>query len=117
MRLVPSPNNIGFDQNCQNSFNIQSRTRLGSVHIKTDAQVAYDIQLGRSWTPWKDKGKEIMFPVEIVPCRNSSGTNGNHQNKWMSRIYLGAMLPFLASGPCIVASPLGLRPGGVLAVL
>jgi hypothetical protein len=48
MEPVPSPNQIGFSQNCQNSLNIQSPTRLGAVHIKTDAQVAYDIQLGRS---------------------------------------------------------------------
>jgi hypothetical protein len=60
---VPSPKKIGFDRNCQNSFNIQSRTRLGSVLIKTDAQVTYDIQLGHSWTPLKDKGKEIMFSM------------------------------------------------------
>jgi hypothetical protein len=48
MEPVPSPNQIVFGQNCQNSLNIQSPTRLGAVHIKTDAQVAYDIQLGRS---------------------------------------------------------------------
>jgi hypothetical protein len=74
---VPCQKKIGFDQNCQNTFNIQSRTRLGVVHIKTDAQVADNIQLGRSWTQWKDKGKEIMFPMELVPCQNSSGINGN----------------------------------------
>jgi hypothetical protein len=62
MDPVPHPKKIGFDQNCQNTFNIQSRTRLGSGDIKTDAQVAYDIQLGRSWT-WKDKGKEITFSL------------------------------------------------------
>jgi hypothetical protein len=45
---VPCPKKIGFDQNCQNTFNIRSRTHLVAVHIKTDAQVAYDIQLGRS---------------------------------------------------------------------
>jgi hypothetical protein len=48
MEPVPSPNQIVFGQNCKNSLNIQSPTRLGAVHIKTDAQVAYDIQLGRS---------------------------------------------------------------------
>jgi hypothetical protein len=35
----------------------------GVVHLKTeDLQVAYDIELGRSWTRWKYK--EIMFPTE-----------------------------------------------------
>jgi hypothetical protein len=116
MGPVPSPNNIGFDQNCQNSFNIQSPTSLGTVHIKTDAQVTYDIQLGHSWTHWKDRGKEIMFPRKLVPCLNSSRINRNHQNNWTSRIYLGAMLPFLAFGPCIMSSPLGLHPGGYLQV-
>jgi hypothetical protein len=31
--------------------------------------------LRRSWTP--RKGKEINFPMELAPCPNSSGTNGN----------------------------------------
>jgi hypothetical protein len=112
MGPVPSPNKIGFDQNCQNSFNIQSPTRLGAVHIKTDDQVTFDIQLEHSWTHWKDKGKEITFPMEIVPSHNSSGTNGNRQNNWMSKIYHGATLSFLAFGLCIVSSALGLCPGG-----
>jgi hypothetical protein len=76
MASVPGPTKIGFDQNCQNNFNIQSLTRLGAMHIKMGAQVAYDIQLGRSWTPWK--GKEINFPMELVPCPNSSKINSNH---------------------------------------
>jgi hypothetical protein len=48
MEPVPSPNQIGFGQNCQNNLNIESPTRLGAVHIKTDARVAYDIQLRHS---------------------------------------------------------------------
>jgi hypothetical protein len=70
MALVPSPTKIRLDQNFRNNFNIQSPTRPGAVHIKTDAQVAYDIQLGRSWTPWK--GKKITFPMELVPHPKSS---------------------------------------------
>jgi hypothetical protein len=77
MALVPSPTKIRFDQNFQNKFNIQSPSHLGAVHIKSDAQVAYDIKLGRSWTPWK--GKEITFPMELIPCPNSSVINRNHQ--------------------------------------
>jgi hypothetical protein len=57
MESVTGPNKIEFVQNFGSKFNIQSPTRLGVVHIKTDAQVAYDIQLGCSWTPWK--GKEV----------------------------------------------------------
>jgi hypothetical protein len=34
---------------------------LGAVHLKTDAQIAYDIQSGHSWTCWKDK--EIIFSI------------------------------------------------------
>jgi hypothetical protein len=116
MGPVPSQNNIGFDKNCQNRFNIQSPTRLGVVRIKTDAQVTKDIQLGRSWTHWKDKGKEITFPMEIVPCQNSSGISWNRRNNWMSRIYLGATPPFLACRLCIMSSPPGLHLGGYLQV-
>jgi hypothetical protein len=75
---VLGPNQIGLDQNCRNRVNIQSPTCLGVVHIKTDAQVTYDIQLGRSWTPCK--GKEINFTMELVPCPNSIRIIGNHQN-------------------------------------
>jgi hypothetical protein len=46
MELVPGPNKVGFNENCQNKFNIQSPTCPGVVHIKTNAQVSYDIQLG-----------------------------------------------------------------------
>jgi hypothetical protein len=43
--------------------------------METDVHVTYDIQLGSSWTPWK--GKEIKFLMELVPCPNSSGINGD----------------------------------------
>jgi hypothetical protein len=62
MALVPGPTKIGFDENCQNKFNIQSPTHPGAIHIKIDARVAYDIQLGLCWTPCK--GKEIKCPME-----------------------------------------------------
>jgi hypothetical protein len=68
MPLVPVPTKIGFDQNCQNKFNIQSPTHPRVVHIKIDAQVAYDIQLGCYWTLWK--GKEKPFSMELLPCPN-----------------------------------------------
>jgi hypothetical protein len=51
MELVLGPTKIRFDQNFWNNVNIQSPTCPGDVHIKTDSYVAYDIQLGRSWTP------------------------------------------------------------------
>jgi hypothetical protein len=41
----------------------------------------------------------------LAPCPNSSGINGNHWNNWTFRICLGATLPFLAFGLCIVSSP------------
>jgi hypothetical protein len=74
--LVPGPTKIGLDHNCQNNVNMQSPTHPGAIHIKTDAQVSYDIQLGSPWTPWK--GKEISFPIELVPWPNSSRINRNH---------------------------------------
>jgi hypothetical protein len=85
MAHVPGPTKIRLDKNCRNNFNIQSLTCPRAVHIKTDAQVTYNIQLGLSWTPWKDK--EITFPMELVPCTNSSGIDDNHQNNWTPRIY------------------------------
>jgi hypothetical protein len=89
---------------------MQTPTRPGAVHIQTDAQVTYNIQLGHSWTPWKDK--EIKFPMELVLCPNSSGINGNHQKNLVYRICLGVAPPFFIFGPCIVSSPFGLHPGG-----
>jgi hypothetical protein len=110
VEIVPHLNKILFDQNFLNNFNIQSPTCPGAVYIKTDAQVADDIQLGRSWTPWKVK--EVKISIKLVPCPNSSGINGNCQNNWTSRIYLGVAPLFLAFGPCIMSSTLGLHLGG-----
>jgi hypothetical protein len=110
MAPVPGPTKIGFGQNCRNNFNIWSPTHSGAIHIKTNAQVTYDIQLGHSWTPWKVK--EIASPIELVPCPNSSGINRKHLKNWTSRICLAVAPSFLAFGPCIVSSPLGLHPGG-----
>jgi hypothetical protein len=110
MALVPGPTRIGFKQKCRNNFNIQSPTCPGAVHIKTNVQAAYNTQLGSSWTPWK--GKEIAFLMELVPYPNSTVIHGNHQNNWAFRICLGVVPSFLAFGPCIVSSPLGLQPRG-----
>jgi hypothetical protein len=41
--LVLGSTKMGFDKNCQNNVSIQSPTRPGAGHIKTDAQVAYAI--------------------------------------------------------------------------
>jgi hypothetical protein len=71
--LVPRPTDIGFDQNYWIYCTIQSLTHRGVVYIKTDAQVAYDIQLRCSWTPWKDK--ETAFPMQLFPCQNVSWIN------------------------------------------
>jgi hypothetical protein len=43
MVLVSGLTKSGFDQNCRNNFNIQSPTCPGAIHIKTNAQVAYNI--------------------------------------------------------------------------
>jgi hypothetical protein len=37
MASVPGPTKMRFNQNCRSKFNIQSPTRSGAVHIKTDA--------------------------------------------------------------------------------
>jgi hypothetical protein len=110
MALILGPNNIGFNQNCLNKCNIHSPTRLGAVYITTDAQDAYDIQLGYSWTPWK--GKETTFTMELVPYPNSSEINRDCQKNWTSRICLGVTPSFLTFGPHIMSIPLGLHPEG-----
>jgi hypothetical protein len=110
MTPFPGPNKIVHDKKCRNNFNIQSPTCLGVVYIKTYAQVAYNIQLRHSYTPWKVK--ETTFEIEVVPCPNSSGINGNRRNNWTSRICLSDALPFLAFVSCIVSRLLGLRLGG-----
>ena len=62
-----------------NSESILSPVRNpGAARIKTDAQVAYGVQFGRSWTHWK--AKEIIFPMGPVPNPNSFGVDGNHRN-------------------------------------
>jgi hypothetical protein len=48
MAPVPGPNKIGLHQNCSNNFNIESPTHPEVVHIKTNTQAAYNIQLGHS---------------------------------------------------------------------
>jgi hypothetical protein len=73
----PSSTRIGLQShpNCQNyigesthksnsEFSSSPVRNPGADHMKTDVQVAYDIQSGRSLTLWKDK--EIIFPMGLV---------------------------------------------------
>jgi hypothetical protein len=66
--MVSSPpnNDMSIYGKSKSSSNYSSgpTQNLGAIHFKTDAQVAYDIQLGRSWTLWKDK--KHIFPMELV---------------------------------------------------
>jgi hypothetical protein len=75
VKPVLGPNNTGSVHNCRNNFNIYSLNHLGVVHIKTDTQVTYNIQLGSSWTPWKVK--KINVPMKLAPCPNAFGINRN----------------------------------------
>jgi hypothetical protein len=45
-------------------FNSSPIRNPGEDDLKTDAQGAYDIQSGSSWTCWKEK--EIIFPMGLV---------------------------------------------------
>jgi hypothetical protein len=56
-------------------FNLSPIWNLGEVDLKTDVQVAYDIQLGRSWTCLKDK--EIIFPMGLVSYTTKIWVNQN----------------------------------------
>jgi hypothetical protein len=38
----------------------------GAIHLKIDVQVTYDIQLGHSWTLWKDK-ESLSFQRDWSP--------------------------------------------------
>jgi hypothetical protein len=46
---------------------------LGAIHLKTNAQVAYNIQSYRFWTRWKYKG--IIFPMGLVSYPNKVRVN------------------------------------------
>jgi hypothetical protein len=46
-----------------------------AVHLKTDAQVIYDIQLGHSLTLWKDK--ELIYPTRPVSYPTKIGVDQN----------------------------------------
>jgi len=73
----------------------------GAAHTKMVTQVAYVLCFARSTYAWK--AKEISFPMDLAPCKNSSGVNGNRRNNITSRIYQGAApLSFglLARVPC-----------------
>jgi hypothetical protein len=56
----PQVHPITKSQGMESSISSSGPTQnLGAVHLKIDAQISYDIQLGRSLTLWKDKG--LMF--------------------------------------------------------
>ena len=63
----------------------------GAAHTKTVTQVAYVLRFGRSTYAWK--AKEISFPMDPAPCKNSSRVNRNYQNNMTSRICQGATPP------------------------
>jgi hypothetical protein len=66
--------------------------------------VAYDIQLGCSWTPWN--AKEITLPMELVPCPNSSRINRNRRNNWTSRICLACVLGCICRNLAFLERPI-----------
>ena len=73
----------------------------GGAHTKTVAQVAYVFRFGHSTYAWK--AKEIRFPMDPAPCKNSSRVNKIRQNNMTSRICQGAAPPsfgLLARVPC-----------------
>jgi hypothetical protein len=75
--------------------------KSGAAHTKIIAQVAYVLRFGCSTYAWK--AKEIRFPMDPAPCKNSPRVNGNRQNNMMSRICQGAAPPsfgLLARVPC-----------------
>ena len=65
--------------------------KSGAAHTKIVAQVAYVLCFGRSTYVWK--AKEISFPMDPAPCKNSSIVNRIRQNNMTSKICQGAAPP------------------------
>jgi hypothetical protein len=77
-----------------------------------DAQDASKLRLGWELYGWKDK--EISFPTQHEPPWNSSGVNGNRQNKPAFRFYFCVVTPsFGLLGRVSCWSPLGVPLGVV----
>ena len=75
--------------------------KSGAAHTKIVAQVADVLCFGRSTYVWK--AKEISFPMDPAPCKNSSIVNRIRQNNMTSKICQGAAPPsfgLLARVPC-----------------
>jgi hypothetical protein len=80
------------------STSFQFRTS-GTGHTKTDAHVVSGVGFGCSLYGWKDNSKKL--PMEPDSGPNSSGVDGNHLHKSISRIYFGAAPLFWPVGSCI----------------
>jgi hypothetical protein len=50
----------------------------GPSRIQIDVQIAYDLRFGRS--TYARKAKEIIVPMDSVPCPTKIGVVSNHQN-------------------------------------
>jgi hypothetical protein len=59
--------------------------------LATDATTSYGVRLGRSLYGWK--GNFIEIPMALVSYPNSIWVDGNHWNKWTSKICEGAASP------------------------
>lgn len=53
-------------------------------HTKLDAKSSHGLRFRCSTYP--RKANNIIFPTELVPHKKSFGFNGNHSNKFMSRV-------------------------------
>jgi hypothetical protein len=64
--LSPPNNEISMYEKPKSSSKSNSAPtlNLGAVHLKTYAQVTYDIQIGSSWTPCKDK--DLIFQTGLI---------------------------------------------------
>jgi hypothetical protein len=81
----------------------------GAVHLKIDVQLAYDIQLGCSWTLWKYK--EIMFQMGLVPYPTKIRVDQNGQNKLsFQKLSRCCDTVFRSLGHVSCLSPIGVCP-------
>jgi hypothetical protein len=59
--------------------------------LATDATTSYGVHLRRSLYGWKENF--VKIPMALVSYPNSIWVDGNHWNKWTSRICQGAASP------------------------
>jgi hypothetical protein len=78
-------------------FNSSPIQNPGEVDLKSDAQVAYNIQSGNSWSCWKYK--EIIFPIDRSHIQLKSESTGIYETSRVSKTCRGVVTPYFGLWP------------------